>query len=135
MDQHLPDPIEQIPRKLQSSPRGKKKKRTKRKGKKGKKRWNPCGDHFKRYFYIIILILIKMAIQFIVNLLNSVFDTKCLYKGSGEMKRGPGFICGFYIILMLSGLVINIAYSRWSYRALAAVSINSRDGFSFFNGF
>ena len=37
MDQHLPDPIEQIPRKLHSSPEGKKKKRTKRKGKKGKK--------------------------------------------------------------------------------------------------
>lgn len=50
-----------------------------------------------------------MAIQFIVNLLNSVFDTKCLYKGSGEMKRGPGFICGFYIILIISGLIYNIA--------------------------
>ena len=50
-----------------------------------------------------------MAIQFIVNLLNSVFDTKCLYKGSGEMKNGPGFICGFYIILIISGLIYNIA--------------------------
>ena len=50
-----------------------------------------------------------MAIQFIVNLLNSVFDTKCLYKGSGEMKRGPGFICGLYIILIISGLIYNIA--------------------------
>jgi hypothetical protein len=53
-----------------------------------------------------------MAIQFIVKLLNSIFNTKCLYKGSGEMKRGPGFICGFYIILMLSGLVMNIAFPQ-----------------------
>ena len=50
-----------------------------------------------------------MKIQSIVNLLNSVFDTKCLYKGSGEMKRGPGFICGLYIILIISGLIYNIA--------------------------
>jgi len=51
-----------------------------------------------------------MAIQPIVKLLNSVFDTKCLYKKTGEIKRGPGFLCGFYIIIMICSLIFNIAF-------------------------
>jgi len=51
-----------------------------------------------------------MAIQPIVKLLNSVFDTKCLYKKTGEIKRGPGFICGFYIIFMICSLFYSIAF-------------------------
>ena len=53
-----------------------------------------------------------MAIQSIVNVLNMVFDTKCLYDASGKMINGPGIICGFYIIIMIIGLIINTYYSK-----------------------
>ena len=50
-----------------------------------------------------------MVIQPILKLLNSVFDTKCLYKKTGEIKRGPGIICGFYIFTIICSLFYNIA--------------------------
>lgn len=52
-----------------------------------------------------------MAIQFIVDILNKVFDTKCLYDSSGKIVNGPGIICSFYIIIMIIGLIGNIYYS------------------------
>ena len=53
-----------------------------------------------------------MAIQPLVKLLNKVFKTKCLYKASGEMKRGPGVICWLYIIIILAMSFYEFAVPR-----------------------
>ena len=40
--------------------------------------------------------------------LDKIFDDKCLFSKSGTQQRGPGFLCGLYIILIIVGLVFNI---------------------------
>ena len=44
--------------------------------------------------------------------LDKIFDDKCLYAKSGSVQRGPGFICGLYILLIVTGLIYNIVISQ-----------------------
>jgi hypothetical protein len=44
----------------------------------------------------------------ITKYLDKLFDDKCLYAKSGSVQRGPGFICGLYIILIIVGFIYNI---------------------------
>ena len=44
--------------------------------------------------------------------LDKIFDDKCLYAKSGSVQRGPGFICGLYILLIVIGLIYNIVISQ-----------------------
>lgn len=48
----------------------------------------------------------------ITNMLDKVFDDKCLYAKSGSVQRGPGIICGLYILLIVTGLIYNIVISQ-----------------------
>lgn len=45
-------------------------------------------------------------------MLDKVFDDKCLYAKSGSVQRGPGIICGLYILLIVTGLIYNIVISQ-----------------------
>ena len=44
--------------------------------------------------------------------LDKIFDDKCLFSKSGTQQRGPGFLCGLYIILIIVGLVFNIVMTE-----------------------
>tara|TARA_Y100000593_G_C4290404_1_gene327940 strand:- start:485 stop:859 length:375 start_codon:yes stop_codon:yes gene_type:complete len=45
-------------------------------------------------------------------MLDKFFDDKCLYAKSGSVQRGPGLICGLYILLIITGLIYNIVISQ-----------------------
>jgi len=45
-------------------------------------------------------------------MLDKFFDDKCLYAKSGSVQRGPGIICGLYILLIVTGLIYNIVISQ-----------------------
>jgi len=44
--------------------------------------------------------------------LDKIFDDKCLFSKSGSVYRGPGFLCGLYIILIFTSLIFNIVISQ-----------------------
>ena len=44
--------------------------------------------------------------------LDKIFDDKCLFSKGGTQQRGPGFICGLYIILIIVSLVFNIVMTE-----------------------
>ena len=48
----------------------------------------------------------------ITKMLDHIFDDKCLYAKSGSVQRGPGLICGLYILLIITGLIYNIVISQ-----------------------
>ena len=48
----------------------------------------------------------------ITKYLDKLFDDKCLYAKSGSVQRGPGFICGLYILLIITGLIYNIVTTQ-----------------------
>lgn len=54
----------------------------------------------------------KFRSNTITNMLDKVFDDKCLYAKSGSVQRGPGIICGLYILLIVTGLIYNIVISQ-----------------------
>lgn len=54
----------------------------------------------------------KFRSNAITNMLDKVFDDKCLYAKSGSVQRGPGIICGLYILLIITGLIYNIVISQ-----------------------
>ena len=54
----------------------------------------------------------KFRSNVITNMLDKVFDDKCLYAKSGSVQRGPGIICGLYILLIITGLIYNIVISQ-----------------------
>jgi len=48
----------------------------------------------------------------LTKMLDKFFDDKCLYAKSGSVHRGPGFLCGFYIVIIFIGLISNIVMSQ-----------------------
>ena len=54
----------------------------------------------------------KFRSNVITNMLDKFFDDKCLYAKSGSVQRGPGLICGLYILLIITGLIYNIVISQ-----------------------
>ena len=48
----------------------------------------------------------------ITKMLDQIFDDKCLYAKSGSVQRGPGVICGFYILLIITSLIYNIVITQ-----------------------
>jgi hypothetical protein len=48
----------------------------------------------------------------ITEMLDKIFDDKCLYAKSGSVQRGPGIICGFYILLIVTGLIYNLVMTQ-----------------------
>lgn len=48
----------------------------------------------------------------ITKMLDKIFDDKCLYAKSGSVQRGPGVICGLYILLIITGLIYNIVTTQ-----------------------
>ncbi len=54
----------------------------------------------------------KFRSNVIANMLDKFFDDKCLYAKSGSVQRGPGLICGLYILLIITGLIYNIVISQ-----------------------
>ena len=54
----------------------------------------------------------KFRSNVITNMLDKFFDDKCLYAKSGSVQRGPGIICGLYILLIVTGLIYNIVISQ-----------------------
>ena len=48
----------------------------------------------------------------LAKMLDTFFDDKCLYAKSGSVQRGPGFLCGFYIFLIITSLIYNIVMSQ-----------------------
>ena len=48
----------------------------------------------------------------ITKMLDKIFDDKCLYAKSGSVQRGPGIICGFYILLIITGLIYNLVTTQ-----------------------
>ena len=48
----------------------------------------------------------------IAKMLDKFFDDKCLYAKSGSVQRGPGFLCGFYILLIIAGSIYNIVITQ-----------------------
>ncbi len=48
----------------------------------------------------------------ITKMLDKMFDDKCLYAKSGSVQRGPGVICGLYILLIITGLIYNIVTTQ-----------------------
>ena len=44
--------------------------------------------------------------------LDRIFDDKCLFSKSGSQQRGPGFLCGLYIIIIIISLIYNIVSSQ-----------------------
>ena len=53
----------------------------------------------------------KINKNWIKDLINSTFDDKCAYNASGSRIRGPGILCGAWIILLVVGTVLNIVLS------------------------
>ena len=54
----------------------------------------------------------KFRSNAITKILDKIFDDKCLYAKSGSAQRGPGIICGLYILLIITGLIYNIVTSQ-----------------------
>ena len=54
----------------------------------------------------------KLNNNAISKILNNIFDDKCLYSKSGSPERGPGLICGFYILLIISSFIYNIVTTQ-----------------------
>ena len=50
----------------------------------------------------------KFRSNIITNMLDKFFDDKCLYAKSGSVQRGPGLICGLYILLIVTSFIYNI---------------------------
>lgn len=48
----------------------------------------------------------------ITKILDKFFDDKCLYAKSGSVQRGPGLICGLYILLIITALIFNIVTTQ-----------------------
>ena len=48
----------------------------------------------------------------ITKMLDKFFDDKCLFSKSGSAERGPGFLCGLYIVLIFTSLLYNIVMSQ-----------------------
>ena len=48
----------------------------------------------------------------ITKMLDQIFDDKCLYAKSGSVQRGPGLICGLYILLIITSLIFNIVTTQ-----------------------
>ena len=48
----------------------------------------------------------------ITKMLDKFFNDKCLYTKSRSVQRGPGFLCQFYIFLILLSLIYNIIKSQ-----------------------
>lgn len=48
----------------------------------------------------------------ITKMLDQIFDDKCLYAKSGSVQRGPGVICGLYILLIITSLIYNIVTTQ-----------------------
>tara|TARA_B100001094_G_scaffold74689_1_gene71019 strand:+ start:158 stop:595 length:438 start_codon:yes stop_codon:yes gene_type:complete len=44
--------------------------------------------------------------------LDKIFDDKCLYNKAGSVNRGPGLICGFYILFTIVSTIRNIIKSQ-----------------------
>ena len=44
--------------------------------------------------------------------LDKIFDDKCLFSKSGTQQRGPGVLCGLYIVLIIVSLVYNIVMTE-----------------------
>jgi len=55
----------------------------------------------------------KMKSNWIGDLINGTFDDKCAYDSSGSRIRGPGLLCGGWILLLITGTILNIIWS-WS---------------------
>ena len=51
----------------------------------------------------------------ITKMLDKFFNDKCLYTKSRSVQRGPGFLCQFYIFLILLSLIYNIIKSQEVY--------------------
>ena len=45
-------------------------------------------------------------------MLDQIFDDKCLYAKSGSVQRGPGIICGLYILLIVTSFIYNIVITQ-----------------------
>ena len=48
----------------------------------------------------------------IAKFLDSIFNDKCSYSKSGSVQRGPGFICGLYIFILVFGSIAGIIMSQ-----------------------
>ena len=48
----------------------------------------------------------------ITKILDKFFDDKCLFRKSGSVERGPGFLCGIYIFMIFTSLLFNIVMSQ-----------------------
>ena len=48
----------------------------------------------------------------ITKILDQIFDDKCLYAKSGSVQRGPGIICGLYILLIVTSFIYNIVITQ-----------------------
>ena len=48
----------------------------------------------------------------ITKMLDKIFDDKCLYAKSGSVQRGPGVICGLYILLIITSLIYNLVMTQ-----------------------
>ena len=56
----------------------------------------------------------KKNTDWIKDFINSTFDDKCAYDASGSKIRGPGLLCGTWIILIVFGTLTSIVWS-WKY--------------------
>ena len=54
------------------------------------------------------MVVTQLESNWITKLLDKFFRDKCSYTRSGKVKRGPGFLCSVYILLILIFLVVNI---------------------------
>jgi hypothetical protein len=44
--------------------------------------------------------------------IDKIIDDKCLYNKDGSVSRGPGLICGFYIVSMILSTIFRIIKSQ-----------------------
>jgi len=49
--------------------------------------------------------------NWIKDLINDTFEDKCNYDSKGNRVRGPGLLCGTWIVLLVAGTILNIIWS------------------------
>tara|TARA_B110001469_G_C9546997_1_gene271483 strand:- start:193 stop:642 length:450 start_codon:yes stop_codon:yes gene_type:complete len=62
--------------------------------------------------------------NWIKDLINSTFDDNCAYDASGSRIRGPGLLCGTWIVLLVLGTLLNIV---WSWKLVDGINLTWSD--------
>ena len=69
-------------------------------------------NSIKKFYLLYYKMTSEIKSNWLTKQLDKIFDDKCLFSKSGTQQRGPGFLCGLYIVLIIVSLVFNIVMTE-----------------------